>query len=313
MITKDEAHFAARLEMLARLNEDAAHGYAAAADLARAVPLSKRLLKWSDERKEFARLYRREAERSGLTIEASGTGVASLHRAWMGLRHFAKGSDDDLLGECLRGETSAIASYEYVLARSDWTSRQMLRTRVMSQLARIRSHASELEVDLIARIGAKDGAANLRRANVLIQSHHTMTLATVGDAGPWASTVSYVHDGNDFYFVSSPTCRHAVNIQFDPRIGATINDDFASWIDIRGIQLEGRADIIRDVTARTDIFAQILARFPYIHAIEGEASDVAAESDYAIFRIAPSRLWLIDHERGTHAKFEIDLTRPGAA
>ncbi len=313
MILKDEERFAARFEMLARLNEDAAHGYAAAADLARAVPLSKRLLKWSDERKEFASLYRREAERSGLNIESSGTGPASLHRAWMGLRHFADGTDESLLGECLRGETSAIASYEFVLARSDWSSRQMLRTRVMSQLARIRSHASELEVNLVARIGAKDETANRRHANVLIQSRHTMAIATVGDTGPWASSVSYVHDGNDFYFVSDPKCRHATNIQFDPRVGATINDDFASWIDIRGIQLEGRAEIIRDVTARTDIFAQILSRFPYLHAIEGEASDVGAESSYAVFRVAPSRLWLIDHERGTHAKFEIDLTRPSAA
>jgi uncharacterized protein (TIGR02284 family) len=312
-MTSHEEHFAARIEMLARLNEDAAHGYAVAADLARDGPLSKRLLKWSDERKEFASVFRREAERTGIKIESNGTGAASVHRAWMGLRHFAQGSDEALLDECLRGEASAMASYEYVLARSDWSARQTLRARAMSHLARIRAHANELETDLIARIGVRDEAANIRHANVLIQSRHTLTLATVGDDGPWASSVSYVHDGNDFYFVSNPTSRHAMDIQHDARVGATINDDFASWLDIRGIQLEGRGEIIRDLTARADIFAQLLARFPFIHAIEGDAEDVAAASSYAVFRIRPSRLWLIDHERGPHAKFEIELIRPSAA
>jgi hypothetical protein len=112
----------------------------------------------------------------------------------MGLRHFASGSDDALLEECLRGETTAIASYEHALARTDWSARSTFRTRVASQLTTIRSHARELEADLMMRIGSKNQGATLRRAKVS-----------------------------------------------DARVAATINDDFAAWIDIRGIQLEGRA------------------------------------------------------------------------
>jgi uncharacterized protein (TIGR02284 family) len=309
MTTKEEERFAARIEMLARLNEDACDGYAAAADLARSVPLSKRLLAWSDERKEFMATFRREAARAGLEIDSKGTAAAGVHRAWMGLRHFAKGSDEGLLDECLRGETSAIASYEYVLARSDWSSRATFRARVMSQLARIRSHASELEADLNSRIGARDEAATIRRAQVLVDSHHTLTLATVGDGGPWASSVSYVHDAFTFYFVSDPRSRHASNILSDARVSATINDDFAEWTDIRGVQLEGRGEIVSDLTARIDIFAKVLSRFPFLHTIEGDPEDVAAESSYAAFKITPSRLWLVDHDRGQHARFEIDLAR----
>ena len=306
MTTKDEDIFSANVEMLARMNDDASAGYAAAADLARDVPLSKRLLKWSDERKEFSATFRREAERAGVEAVMRGTLAAGVHRAWMGLRHFAHGSDDALLEECLRGETTAIASYEHVLARSDWSSRTTFRTRVASHLARIRSHAHELEVDLNARIGTSDRAATIRRAKVLVQSRHTLTIATIGEAGPWASSVSYVNDGFTFFFVSDPDCRHAVNIRSDARVAATINDDFAAWIDIRGIQLEGRAELISDLSTRADVLAKVFSRFPFLHAIEGDAEDVASESSYALFKLTPSRVWLVDHERGTHARFELD-------
>ncbi|MEO7113231.1 MAG: DUF2383 domain-containing protein [Polyangiaceae bacterium] len=299
--------FSTNVQMLARMNQDACDGYAAAADLARDVTLSRRLLAWSDERKEFAGVFRQEIERLSSDDAKKGTSVAGAHRMWMGLRHFATGLDDSLLEECLRGESSAIASYEHVLARTAWGGRLALRARIASQLGRIRSHAHDLEADLIARIGAEDNAATMRRAKILIQSRHTMTIATIGTAGPWASAVSYVSDGFTFYFLSDPDCRHSINLRADPRMAATINDDFASWSDIRGIQLEGRSELVTDPSTRADVLAKLFARYPFLHAIEGEPNDLALQSTYALFKIKPSRVWLVDHDRAAHARFELDL------
>jgi len=308
MKTKDEDDiFSTQIEMLARMNEDARDGYAAAADLTRDVPLSKRLLKGSDERKDFAATLRRSSAPGGTNVAPRGSYAASAHRAWMGLRHFASGSDDAVLEECLRGETTAIASYEHVLAQSDWSTRATLRARVASQLGRIRANAKDLESELMTRIGTVGRAATIRRATVLVQSRHTLTLATVGEAGPWASSLSYVNDGFTFFFVSDPNSRHAANIGLDARVAATINDDFAAWIDIRGVQIEGRAELVSDLSTRADVLAKIFSRFPYLHAIESEAKDVAAVSSCALFKISPSHVWLVDHERGMHARFEIDL------
>ncbi|MEO8875449.1 MAG: PA2169 family four-helix-bundle protein [Polyangiaceae bacterium] len=300
--------FSTNVQLLARMNQDACDGYAAAADLAREVSLSRRLLKWSDERKEFAGVFRREAERIGIDPAVKGTRFAGAHRAWMGLRHFANGSDESLLEECLRGESAAIASYEHVLACADWEGTPALRARVGSQLERIRSHKHDLENELIALIGFNDGEATMRRAKILLETRHTMTIATVGEAGPWASAISYVNDGFTFYFISDPSCRHAVNIRHDARVAGTINDDFSSWIDIRGIQLQGHAAIVEDANIRADAMAKVFGRFPFLHSIEGDPSDVAAESNYALFEIRPSRTWLIDHDRAPHARFELDLS-----
>jgi uncharacterized protein (TIGR02284 family) len=308
MKTKETEIFAEQVSMLARLNDDARDGYAAASDHARNAATSKRLLAWSDERGGFAETLRRAGGLPPTDPAQRGTKAGAFHRGWMGLRYFVGGSDEALLEECLRGETTAIATYEYALAHCGPSSEREFRAQIAAQLARIRAHVKELEKDLVTRIQGKDRDSILRRANVLVQSHHTLTLATIGSAGPWASSVSYVHDGFTFYFVSAPTSRHALNIQNDARVAATLNDDFAAWVDVRGLQMEGRAELVSDLSTRADVFAKIFSRFPFLHSIEGDARDVAAASDYALFRFDPAHVWLIDHQHGSHARFEIDLS-----
>ena len=70
--------------------------------------------------------------------------------------------------------------------------------------------------------------------------HHVMTLATHGAGGPWAAAVFYVSDGYTLYFLSSPRSRHARDVAAEPRVAATVQEDYAEWSQIRGVQLEGR-------------------------------------------------------------------------
>jgi uncharacterized protein YhbP (UPF0306 family) len=232
--------------------------------------------------------------------------MAGAHRLWIGLRHFVRGDDDALLEECLRGEASAIACYEHVLAHSDWTGCRTMRSRISAQLARVRTRLRELETELVTRIGSKDRASTMRLARVLVDSHHTMTLSTVGPEGPWASSVSYVHDGFTFYFLSDPASRHTRNLRADARVAGAINDDYAPWNEIRGIQLEGRGEIVTDFSTRADVIAKLLSAFPFLHALKGNTRDIAAESSYVLVKIAPRRVWVVDHLSGAHARFEID-------
>lgn len=306
MTPDTHAETVSRIETLARLNEDARDGYAAAADLARDPTLSKRLFAWAEERQEFSIALRRSPELIEADLVGRGTKIAGAHRLWMGLRHFMGDDDIELLEECRRGETSAIACYEHVLAQANWPRHGTLRSRLAAQLARIRTRAREIETDLVTRIGSQDRESTMRLARVLMDSHHTMSLATVGSEGPWASSVSYVHEGFSFYFLSAPTSRHTRNLAQDPRVAVTINDDYTPWNEIRGIQLEGHAEIVTDFSTRADVIAKLFSRFPFLHALGGHTRDIAAESNYALIKVVPARVWVIDHLSGTHARFEID-------
>ena len=72
----------------------------------------------------------------------------------------------------------------------------------------------------------------------------------VVDAGQWwthyamgknPAAVFYASEGFDLYFLSSPSTRHCADLSGNPRVAATIQEDYADWSQIRGVQLEGVA------------------------------------------------------------------------
>lgn len=130
-----------------------------------------------------------------------------------------------------------------------------------------------------------------------LQDHNVLTLATIGPTGPWASAVFYVSSGFDLYFLSSPNSRHGVNLASDPRVSATVQEDYSEWIDIKGIQMEGhvkRLDSVESAQART-LFAE---KFPFTR-LEQTASVIAnAMNKAAWYRLQPSDLYFVDNARG---------------
>ena len=72
-----------------------------------------------------------------------------------------------------------------------------------------------------------------------LAGHHVMTLATYGPEGLWAAAVFYANDGFQLYFLSAGHTRHARNMAASPQAAATIQEDYADWAAIKGIQLEG--------------------------------------------------------------------------
>jgi hypothetical protein len=75
-----------------------------------------------------------------------------------------------------------------------------------------------------------------------------MTLATVGEDGPWAAAVFYAHD--DCASISSPRRPRATRRTWraEPRVAATIQRDYDDWPGIRGLQLVGT---VREVAPKT--------------------------------------------------------------
>jgi general stress protein 26 len=74
-----------------------------------------------------------------------------------------------------------------------------------------------------------------------------MTIATVRDDGfTQATTVSYVNDGLDIYFMTPSNGQKAKNIERNYKVSLTINRDYASWDNIEGLSMGAVAYSISD-------------------------------------------------------------------
>jgi uncharacterized protein YhbP (UPF0306 family) len=142
------------------------------------------------------------------------------------------------------------------------------------------------------------GDALLRRVQLYLGEHHVMTVATVGPDGPGAAAVFYAHRGSMLYFLSSATSRHARNIEVDPRVALTIQDECADWSRIRGLQLEGQARRLAaaEAAAARELYT---TKFPFIGAvtrIPAALLDALNRIDW--YEVRADRGWLIDNALG---------------
>jgi uncharacterized protein len=136
------------------------------------------------------------------------------------------------------------------------------------------------------------------RALEYLAGHGVMTLATHGDEGPWAAAVFYVNRGFDLYFLSSPRARHSANLAANPAAAATVQEDYADWTAIKGIQLEG---VVEPLSGEDAVHAQALyaAKFP-IARLDGTTPTTIAValSRIAWYRLAARRVYFVDNAAG---------------
>lgn len=130
-----------------------------------------------------------------------------------------------------------------------------------------------------------------------LRAHNVMTLATAGTEGVWAAAVFYASEGFDLVFLSAPGTRHGSNIGAGAAVAATVQEDYAGWRDIRGVQLEGEARRLAggDAAVAADCYAR---KFPFVRDWrEGPPQVAAALARISWYRLVPSRLYFIDNSR----------------
>nr|ART38292.1 F385 [uncultured bacterium] len=144
-----------------------------------------------------------------------------------------------------------------------------------------------------------------------LSGHTTLNLATHGPSGLWAAAVLYVNRGLDLYFTSVVTTRHGQNLLETRRAAGTINDDCTSWRAAKGIQLEGRVDLVSDVDERHRVVSDYLARFPFATALWHGVADAAVIARdpgiHAFFRLTPARLHFMDNEHHPQGREELAM------
>ena len=136
------------------------------------------------------------------------------------------------------------------------------------------------------------------RALDYLAAHRVMTLATCGEAGPWAAGVFYVNDGFDLYFVSSPASRHSRDIAANDCAAATVHEDYAGWQEIKGVQLEGRVEQLA-AAAEPRVRELYGRKFPLVgDPATAPAAIAAAFAKVRWYKLAAARVYFVDNSAG---------------
>ena len=161
---------------------------------------------------------------------------------------------------------------------------------------------------------------NELKQNVIdyLRGHNAMSLATTRDGRPHAATVFYVNSQFDLFFLSSPSSRHGQHLATNNRVAATVNEDYGTWNDIKGLQIEGYVEQIGPLSANRKIADEFVAKFPgtsmFFQDPDEMPDPVAAKvAKVQFYRLRPTRIFYIDNSQGFGHREELPVSGPGAS
>ncbi len=137
-----------------------------------------------------------------------------------------------------------------------------------------------------------------------LESQSSLALATVNAAGQAeVAPLFYVSDeALNLYWLSSESSRHSVNLAARPHVAATVYPMAWNWNDIRGVQLEGEAQAVRDEFLRERVLQRYLAKFLLPASFDAQ---IAATTLYVL---KPQWIRWLDNGVSFGYKTELDLS-----
>jgi uncharacterized protein YhbP (UPF0306 family) len=116
--------------------------------------------------------------------------------------------------------------------------------------------------------------------------------------------VFYVNNDFDLYFLSAGHTRHAQNIAASPRVAATIQEDYADWQAIQGIQLEGTGRLLAE-EEREEAIIRYAAKFRFLAQPVSVVEAALARVNW--YCLSPEHFYFVDNSQGFGHRDEIDL------
>jgi uncharacterized protein YhbP (UPF0306 family) len=145
-----------------------------------------------------------------------------------------------------------------------------------------------------------------------LKSHNTMTLATCATDLPWAATVFFASDDLKLYFFSAPESRHCQNLAANQAVAVTVQEDYKDWRKIKGIQLEGRVELVDGVMEKAKAMAVYALKYPdVIKLFTDPASGMYHRAFLKVkfYCVVPEKLFFIDNEKGFGQRQELALEK----
>jgi PPOX class probable F420-dependent enzyme len=130
----------------------------------------------------------------------------------------------------------------------------------------------------------------------LLDQHRIMTLATLRpDGWPQATTVGYANDGLTLYFLCAPESQKAANLARDERVSLTIDHDTPQVMDITGLSMAARAQVVVDPAEAEQALHLLLRKYPPQDALP---LPMPTPADVRIFRVTPTVISVLDYAKG---------------
>ena len=128
----------------------------------------------------------------------------------------------------------------------------------------------------------------------ILNDANDLTIATIREDGyPQATTVSYVNDDLTIYFGCAAKSQKAQNIARCAKVSLTINMPYASWKEIRGLSIGGKAQLVTDTEDLDRVTQLMFQKFPQI---AGYAPTEVEE--VVLFRVTPEIISVLDYRKG---------------
>ena len=125
---------------------------------------------------------------------------------------------------------------------------------------------------------------------------------------PWAATVFFASEDLHLYFFSAPDSRHCQNLEVNPRVAVTIQEDYQDWRQIKGIQLEGRVALVDGIFEKAKAMTIYAAKYPeVIKLFTNPGSGVFYQAFLRVkfYRVTPEKVFFIDNAQGFGKRQEL--------
>ena len=110
----------------------------------------------------------------------------------------------------------------------------------------------------------------------LLDRERLMTLAcNRSDGWPQATTVGYVNEGLNLYFIIARTSQKFANLLADPRASVAIRLESGGGGDAVGVSMAGRVAEVVDLKAIERLNGMVAGRYPEVHVWAPSADAVA--------------------------------------
>src|SRR6188474_1678936 len=132
-----------------------------------------------------------------------------------------------------------------------------------------------------------------RKILTLLDQHRIMTIATLRpDGWPQATTVGYVNEGLTLYFLCGLDSQKATNLARDDRVSLTIDHDTPQVMEITGLSMAARAQVVNDSTEAEKALRMLMLKYPQQSSVP---LPMPTPADVRIFRVTPKVISVLDY------------------
>lgn len=130
----------------------------------------------------------------------------------------------------------------------------------------------------------------------LLDQHRIMTIATLRpDGWPQATTVGYVNEGLNIYFLCGLESQKAMNLARDDRVSLTIDHDTPQVMEITGLSMAARAQVVADRAEAEKVLRMLPLKYPEQASMPGP---MPTPDQVRIFRVTPTVISVLDYSKG---------------